>query len=202
MRLSILYFLIILLFLGCSTTPPSKPNNICDIYDEKRSWYKASIRTEKRWGIAPEVTMAFIKHESSYVQGAKPERTRIFFGLLPGKRKSTAYGYAQVVDGTWEQYKKATGYRFVSRRDFKDAVDFIGWYNNRSHMKLGIPKNNARLLYLAYHEGQNGYKKGSYRSKPWLLSVSTDVQNTANKYANQFEKCEKRLRSPFYFLLN
>ena len=112
-----------IMFASCAVSPPSKTSNICDIYDEKRSWYRASLRTEKKWGIAPEVTMAFIKHESSYQQGAKPERTRIFFGLLPGKRKSTAYGYAQVTDGTWESYKKATGYRFVSRRDFSDAVD-------------------------------------------------------------------------------
>ena len=190
------------MFASCAVSPPSKTSNICDIYDEKRSWYRASLRTEKKWGIAPEVTMAFIKHESSYQQGAKPERTRIFFGLLPGKRKSTAYGYAQVTDGTWESYKKATGYRFVSRRDFSDAVDFIGWYNDRSSKKLGIPKNNARLLYLAYHEGMNGYKKGSYRAKPWLLSVSTNVQSTANMYSSQFEKCKKRLGSRFYFLFN
>lgn len=198
-----IFILCVWLFIsGCTTSPPTKTSNICDIFDEKRSWYKAALKSEKKWGIAPEVTMAFIKHESSYQQGAKPERTRIFFGLLPGKRKSTAYGYAQVTDGTWEAYKKSTGYRFVSRRSFKDAVDFIGWYNNRSNKKLGIPKNNARLLYLAYHEGPNGYKKGSYRSKPWLLSVSTNVQNTSNKYANQFNKCQKRLKSPFYFLFN
>ena len=117
-------FLIFFLFItSCAVSPPSKTSNICDIFDEKRSWYKASLRTEKKWGIAPEVTMAFIKHESSYQQGAKPERTRIFFGLLPGKRKSTAYGYAQVTDGTWESYKKDTGYRFVSRRDFKTLTD-------------------------------------------------------------------------------
>ena len=201
MKINLILITLILL-ASCAATPPSKTSNICDIYDEKRSWYRASLKTEKKWGIAPEVTMAFIKHESSYQQGAKPERTRIFFGLLPGKRKSTAYGYAQVTDGTWESYKKATGYRFVSRRNFSDAVDFIGLYNDRSSKKLGIPKNNARLLYLAYHEGMNGYKKGSYRSKPWLLSVSTNVQNTANMYSSQFEKCKKRLRSPFYFLFN
>ena len=201
MKINLILITLILL-ASCAATPPSKTSNICDIYDEKRSWYRASLKTEKKWGIAPEVTMAFIKHESSYQQGAKPERTRIFFGLLPGKRKSTAYGYAQVTDGTWESYKKATGYRFVSRINFGDAVDFIGWYNDRSSKKLAIPKNNARLLYLAYHEGMNGYKKGSYRSKPWLLSVSTNVQNTANMYSSQFEKCKKRLRSPFYFLFN
>ena len=61
-----------LLLSSCAVSPPSKTSNICDIFDEKRSWYRASLKTEKKWGIAPEVTMAFIKHESSYQQGAKP----------------------------------------------------------------------------------------------------------------------------------
>ena len=30
---------------------------------------------------------------------------------------------------------------------------------NLSHKKIGIPRDNARLLYLAYHEGQGGYKR-------------------------------------------
>ena len=104
--------------------------------------------------------MAFIKHESSYQQGAKPERTRIFFGLLTRKKKK--HGLWLCPSYRWNMgiYKKATGYRFVSRRDFSDAVDFIGWYNNRSVKKLGIPKNKCKIAHLAYHEGMNGYKKG------------------------------------------
>ena len=49
--------------------------------------------------------MAFILQESSYIQGAKPERTKLL-GFIPWKRKSSAFGYAQALDGTWERYKK------------------------------------------------------------------------------------------------
>jgi len=31
---------------------------------EKRSWYKAAVKTEKRWGSPAYVTLAFIKQES------------------------------------------------------------------------------------------------------------------------------------------
>ena len=61
-----IFILSVWLFIsGCTTSPPTKTSNICDIFDEKRSWYKAALKSEKKWGIAPEVTMAFIKHESS-----------------------------------------------------------------------------------------------------------------------------------------
>ena len=138
-------FLVVLIVSSCVTSPPKSPNNICEIFDEKRSWYRASIKTYKRWDIAPSITMAFIKQESGFQQGAKPERERILFGLIPWKRKSSAYGYAQVVDGTWDLYKKETGRRFVSRTNFADSVDFIGWYNKRNSKNLGIPIDNARL---------------------------------------------------------
>ena len=195
-------FLVVLIMSSCVTSPPNSPNNICEIFDEKRSWYRASIKTYKRWDIAPSITMAFIKQESGFQQGAKPERERILFGLIPWKRKSSAYGYAQVVDGTWDLYKKETGRRFVSRTNFADSVDFIGWYNKRNSKNLGIPIDNARLLYLAYHEGPGGFKRGSYKSKPWLTDVGDKVQRSADRYRQQFRGCKNRLRNPFYFLFN
>ena len=194
-------FIIILILSSCAVSPPKKPNDICSIFLEKRSWYNAAIKSSKRWKIPLEVNMAFILQESSYIQGAKPERTKLL-GFIPWKRKSSAYGYAQAIDGTWDIYKKQAKKPLASRTSFKDSVDFIGWYNKKSNKLLGIPKDNARLLYLAYHEGRGGYKKGSYKSKPWLLSVSSDVQKMSNRYRNQYDNCKKKLKSPFYFLFN
>ena len=194
-------FILILILNSCAVSPPKKPNDICSIFLEKRSWYKAAIKSSKRWKIPLEVNMAFILQESSYIQGAKPERTKLL-GFIPWKRKSSAYGYAQAIDGTWDIYKKQAKKPLASRTSFKDSVDFIGWYNKKSNKLLGIPKDNARLLYLAYHEGRGGYKKGSYKSKPWLLSVSSDVQKMSNRYRNQYDSCKKKLKSPFYFLFN
>ena len=107
------------------------------------------------------------------------------------KRKSSAYGYAQAIDGTWDIYKKQAKKPFASRRSFKDSVDFIGWYNKKSNKLLGIPKDNARLLYLAYHEGQTGYARGSYRKKTWLMGVANKVSRRASMYKTQLRRCNK-----------
>ena len=58
---------------------------------------------------------------------------------------------------------------------------------------------NARALYLAYHEGWNGYKKGSYRKKPWLMSVADKVQRQSDSYKIQYESCKKQLGKRFRF---
>ena len=65
------------------------------------------MKTEKRWGSPAYVTLAFIKQESDFQQGAKPERIKLL-GFIPWKRKSSAYGYAQAIDGTWDIYKKTS----------------------------------------------------------------------------------------------
>nr|WP_231124717.1 hypothetical protein [Piscirickettsia salmonis] len=80
-------------------------------------------------------------------------------GFIPWSRPTSAYGYAQATDGTWATYQRSTGNSRSSRTDFADAIDFVGWYANRSYSRLGIAKNNAYSLYLAYHEGDGGYRK-------------------------------------------
>ena len=82
---------------------------------------------------------------------------------------------------------------------WEDSVDFVGWYNFKTHKQLGVPLTNARALYLAYHEGRGGYKKGSYRTKPWLLSVADKVQRQSDRYKIQYEGCKKRLGKRFIF---
>ena len=66
--------------------------------------------------------------------------------------------------------------------------------------QLNIEKTNARALYLAYHEGRGGYKKGSYRNKPWLLEVADKVQRQSNLYNSQYQKCKKKLGRKFFIL--
>ena len=187
------YILIIGLVGGCKTQPPKITHNICDIFKEKTSWQKAALKSQKRWGIPLEVSMAFIYRESKFKAEAKPEREK-FLWIIPCpicKRKSTSYGYAQAIDATWEQYVDEEGWWFSGRSDFDDAIDFIGWYNHKSSKILGISKSNPKALYLAYHEGQNGYRKKSYKKKPWLVKVADEVQKRANRYKKQFIKCSK-----------
>ena len=71
-----------LLVVGCTATPPQQPDNICSIFKEKKSWYKAAIRTEKRWKLPPYVLMSFVFQESSFNAKAKPERNKLL-GFIP-----------------------------------------------------------------------------------------------------------------------
>ena len=198
-RKIIIIISVFFLISGCaSNKPPSSTTDVCKIFKERYSWYKAAKKTEQRWKVPVYVSMAIIKQESSFVSDARPERTKLL-GFIPWKRATSARGYAQAIDGTWEMYLKDRGGWFVSRNDFEDSVDFVGWYNYKSHNQLGISLTNARALYLAYHEGRGGYKRGSYRTKPWLLSVADKVQRQSEEYKIQYQGCKKRLGKRFIF---
>jgi len=155
----ILAFLIFTAFCGCATpTPPRNPDNICEIFREHDDWYEDAADSHGRWGIPIPVMMAILHQESKYIGDAKPPRTTCLW-IFPGPRPSSAYGYAQVLDGTWEEYQESTDNSWADRDDFGDAIDFVGWYCALSVKKCGISRNNARNLYLAYHEGRGGYNR-------------------------------------------
>ena len=189
---------IIFFFLfSCTSSPPADTKDVCQIFTEKKSWYRAAKKSEDNWNIPISVTMAFIKQESSFVANARPERTQLL-GFIPWKRKSSAKGYAQAIDGTWDMYLKETGGWLKQRSNFDDAVDFIGWYNNNSAKQLGISRDDARALYLAYHEGVSGFKRGNHRTKPWLLGVADEVNKQSEIYNLQLESCKKKLGRKFF----
>ena len=118
-KLTCSLFLTIFVLQSCVTKPPENPDNICLIFQEKRSWYKAVIRSEKRWKIPPYVLMSFVYQESSFQSDAKPEREKIL-GFIPWFRPSTAVGYSQALNKTWEDYKDETGNTGANREDFAD----------------------------------------------------------------------------------
>jgi hypothetical protein len=106
--------------------------------------------------------------------------------------RSSALGYAQAIDGTWEWYLKDTGQRRADRTDFADASDFIGWYMNLNSRMNGVSTRDAYNQYLAYHEGKAGYARGSYRNKAWLPPVAADVSEWAARYEAQLQSCPVR----------
>ena len=108
--LTLLFFFLV----GCATSPPRNIDNACEIFKEKRSWYKASRKAYKKWGIPVQIQLAIIHQESSFQPKAKPGRRRLL-GIVPWKRKSTAYGYAQVKDETWDWYRDKAGARGADR---------------------------------------------------------------------------------------
>ena len=186
---------------GCARPPPSDTSDACTILEERKNWYYASIQAQKNWDIPVALMLAFIHQESAFKARAKTERTKLF-GFIPWKRVTSAYGYSQATDGTWKQYKDETGKKFARRSSFGDATDFIGWYNHKSVKVLGLSPKDAHNLYLAYHEGWSGYRKKSYREKPWLIEVAKKVRDRADTYTKQLERCAGRLKVPWYRLFS
>ncbi|MBI1250019.1 MAG: transglycosylase SLT domain-containing protein [Alphaproteobacteria bacterium] len=175
-----------------STAPPSQTQNACAIFEEQGSWWRAAKRAERRWGAPPALQLAIIHQESGFDHDARPAR-RGGFLFIPGRRPSSAYGYAQATNETWARYERARGDSGVDRDEFADATDFVAWYVRTSHDELGLGYDNARAHYLAYHEGQGGYRRGTYRSKGWLMDVAGRVQANADRYARQLDECDGRL---------
>lgn len=196
MRLMIL--LSLALITACTTSPPSDVNDICAIFKEKDDWYEAAADARDEWGSPIPVMMAIMHQESRFDAKAKPPRKKIL-GFIPGPRPSDAYGYSQALGSTWNAYQRSAGRYFADRDDFSDAVDFVGWYNHQSWRRSGIAKSDAYRLYLAYHEGQGGYNRGTYKNKKWLQDVARKVDRKANTYTGQLRACEEDLKDGGWF---
>lgn len=182
----------LILQTSCASSPPSDVTDVCSIFEDRRSWYKAAHNAEQRWGVPIAINMAFIYQESAFEARAKPARSR-FLWIFPGPRASSAYGYAQALDTTWAEYMAKAGNRGASRANFADAVDFVAWYNANSSRISRIDRDDARDLYYAYHEGNGGYQRGSYRSKQWLVDAAARVQSNSSRFATQLEGCRREL---------
>ncbi len=185
-------FVILTGLMTCNSTPPSRPDDICEVFREKSGWYKDARRAQKRWGLPVSVGMAFVHKESAYVAGAKPPRGKILW-VIPWRRPSSAYGYAQATDDAWGEYLQETRGFFRERDDLGNALDFIGWYNDRSHRRLGIAKNDAYNLYLAYYVGPGGYARGHHRKQPAVQEYARRVSARSQRYAGQLSRCAKKL---------
>lgn len=183
---------------SCASTPPPRAEqqaDICEIFDERKAWYRAAAKAEDRWGTPVSLQMAIIKAESNFDRNARPPRgRRRALGLRKGKRISTARGFTQALDSTWDEYTSSTGRRSAARNNFADATDFIGWYTSRSSRAANIGITNARAQYLAYHEGAGGFSRGTWRSKQWLIAVADRVAADTAKFDRQLNGCERRLK--------
>ena len=180
---------ILISLLSCSSIPKNTSDS-CSIFDEKYFWYKHTKKVEKKWGTPIYIQLAIIKMESDFDWLAKPGRTKIF-KVIPYKRLSSSFGYSQAIKGTWEQYKKETGNKLASRVRFKDSVDFIGWYTNKTETILKISKKDAFRQYLAYHEGWCNYKY--YKKNKKVIKLAKKVEKQSNIYKNQLNKCKNIL---------
>jgi hypothetical protein len=175
---------------GGNFSAPRDLDNACAIVRERPQYYRAMQATERKWGIPIHVQMATIHQESKFIGNARTPH-RFALGVIPMGRQSSAYGYSQALDGTWEEYQKDQRRGSAKRDRITDATDFMGWYMHQTNERLGISKSDAQGQYLAYHEGRTGYARQSYLAKPWLLDVSAKVQQRSQTYAQQLQSCRR-----------
>ena len=175
--------LIFILLIGCSSIPVNTSNS-CSIFDERYLWYKHTKKVEQKWGTPIYVQLAIIKMESDFDWLAKPPRKKIF-KIIPFK-------------GTWEQYKIETGNKLATRVRFKDSVDFIGWYTNKTETILKISKKDAFKQYLAYHEGWGNYKY--YKKNKKVIGLAKKVEKQSNIYKKQLLNCKNSLNKKRYII--
>ena len=193
---NILIFFFLFILTSCSSIPKNTSNS-CSIFSERYLWYKHTKKTEKKWGTPIYIQLAIIKMESDFNWLAKPKRQKIF-KVIPYKRPSSSFGYSQAVKGTWKQYKNETGNKLATRTRFKDSVDFIGWYTNKTEKILKIPKTDAFKQYIAYHEGWGNYK--NYKKNTKVIGLAKKVKKQSDKYKNQLQKCKKSLNRKKYII--
>ena len=191
-----LFIIFIILVSGCSSIP-SNTSNSCTIFSERYLWYKHTKKTEQKWGTPIYIQLAIIKMESDFDWLAKPNRKKIF-KVIPYKRPSSSFGYSQAIKGTWEQYKKETGNKLATRARFKDSVDFIGWYTNKTETILKISKKDAFKQYLAYHEGWGNYK--NYKKNKKVIKLAKKVERQSNIYKKQLSDCKNSLNKKKYII--
>lgn len=183
---------ILVLFLascgGGNYKAPRDLDDACAILSQRPAYWKAMRKAERKWGVPVSVQMAAIYQESKFIGNARTPH-RFALGIIPMGRQSSAYGYSQALDGTWEEYQAEEGGRRARRDRIDDATDFMGWYMHNSTEKLGILKSDAEAQYLAYHEGRTGYASQSYLDKPWLVEVAVAVGARAVLYESQLGYC-------------
>lgn len=188
----------VIFFFHPSSWMPKQFGNICVIFHQKSRWYWAAKAVRKKWGIPISTQMAIIMKESHFYAAAKPAHQKLW-GLIPWFRPTSAEGYAQAVDSTWQLYLRETHQRSADRRDFAKATDFVGWYLHRIHRRLKIPTEDVFHLYLAYHEGSGGYVRRSYANQPHLIAIARHVAQLAEMYRKQLLMCEKKLPKKHWY---
>jgi hypothetical protein len=177
---------------ACSAARPSYPGNLCAIFDENPDWYEEARDSYRRWGVPVPLQLAVINRESAFVSDARPAR-HWYLGFIPGPRPSSAYGYGQVLDGTWDWYRDMTDEPFADRDDFGDVADFIGWYGDVGQRRHGIRKDDAYSFYLSYNLGHSGYSRARRRKPGSAERVAREVAVQTSRYARQYQSCRANL---------
>jgi len=176
--------ILVALVAGCGQrefAAPRELDDACAIVRQHPDFLRAFRATEDKWGVPTPVIMAMIYQESKFIGNARTP-FQWALGVIPTGRQSSAYGFAQALNGTWAEYLA----------DIRDATDFMGWYMTLTVAETGVPLHDARNQYLAYHEGRQGYLRRTYESKAWLVRIAGQIADRAAMYDAQLRACNRR----------
>lgn len=186
--------ILVALVAGCGQrefAAPRELDDACTIVRQHPDFLRAFRATEDKWGVPTPVIMAMIYQESKFIGNARTP-FQWALGVIPTGRQSSAYGFAQALNGTWAEYLADEGRRNARRDDIRDATDFMGWYMTLTVAETGVPLHDARNQYLAYHEGRQGYLRRTYESKAWLVRIAGQIADRAAMYDAQLRACNRR----------
>lgn len=169
--------------------PPVNTDDLCAVFRQRPKWYHHASAASEKWDIPVPVIMAIMQKESRFEANARPPR-RKFLWIFPGRRISTAYGYAQALNETWKWYRQKSGNKRADRNDFDDAIDFVAWYCRQSVTMCNIAPHDAFHHYIAYHQGQSGFNRKAWRDKPWLQKIAEEVSTMSSAYERQLSRCK------------
>ena len=170
------------MLVACSEGQVDASANACQIMQDHTKWKRALEQSQKDYDVAPSVVLALIHQESKFNATAKSS-------------SSTAYGYAQAINATWQSYVTTTGHSSAKRNNFKDSADFVGWYLSDLSASLDISKSNVNDLYLAYMLGYAGFKRYKNQVGPNAEAVrhqeimAQKVAEKSQAYAHQLSQC-------------
>lgn len=179
-RANLAILIISILLLNTTSLLASAQNtsniSICQILKYHPSWKNSLKNVDKKYNIPPAFTLAVIHQESKFHANAK-------------NKNSSAFGYAQALDGTWKVFQKDVEPN-AKRNNFNDSVEFVDWYMSRLAHKLHLKPSDSFDLYLAYMLGEGGYK--NYTNNPY--------QNNDSLLKKEAIAAKVRLKSQVYNL--
>jgi len=129
----------------------------CKMMQTRSSWHSSATAASQKWQIPIPSMLAIIRQESR-------------FKATAAARRSSAYGFAQALDGTWNAYRRATKSPAADRSSFADSVDFIAWYMTETRKRIGLPPEDVASHYIAYHEGHGGYQSTRWQEKQQIIT--------------------------------
>lgn len=168
-------------------------DNACAIFAQRNgffnNWYKDAREASLRYRIPIPILLATIKGESDFRATARTRWHKIF-GIIPWGRISSAYGYAQALNGTWVQYEKSSGHHYASRSSFADSIDFVAWYYRNAVIHAHINPNDAYNLYICYVIGWEAFKRqGAAGATQAIRNKAREVAMQAQQYHLQLRSC-------------